>query len=124
MSSKLCLDDNEHFYRCVLSFSQDIMFHATQSVPPKHIVLRMTLHHLFRSKKLITLLNSFGDTIAYSQVLEWETALAERKMHDEVCIDELPACIDRSKPFSHVVDNNDLNEEARTDWYGNGALFK
>ena len=44
---------------------------------PKHIGLCISLHHLFQSKDLITLLNRFGHCENYSYTLELETALAK-----------------------------------------------
>ena len=44
---------------------------------PKHILLCMTLRHMFRSKELITLLNRFGHCENYSFSLELETAIAK-----------------------------------------------
>ena len=104
---------DESLCRAATSLGQDIVFQVTNWIPPKHIVLGVTLHHLYRSKKLLTILNRYGHTIAYSQVLEAETMLAERKMRDGVCVDEMPSCVVKSQPFFHVIDNNDLNEETR-----------
>ena len=97
--------------QCISSLGQDIMFAATGVVPTKHIVLGMALHHVYRSKLLITLLNRFGHTIAYSQVLERETKLAKKMLHNGDGLSTLPPVINRSKPFYYVADNNDLNEE-------------
>ena len=44
---------------------------------PKHILLCMALRHLYRSEKLVTLLNRLGHSESYSFALEPETALAE-----------------------------------------------
>ena len=59
------------------SIGQDICRAATrgQWKLPKHIFLCMTLHHLFRSKELTTLMNRFGHCESFS--LEVETAIAK-----------------------------------------------
>ena len=64
--------------RLVLSIGQDICRAATKGkwALPKHILLCMTLRHMFRSKELITLLNRFGHSENYYFSLESETAIA------------------------------------------------
>eukprot|EP00117_Sycon_ciliatum_P045715 scpid89636/ scgid32825/ len=99
------------FNRRVCSIAQDIMYCGTRVVPPKHVILGIGVHHLFRSERLVSILNRFGHSIAYSQVLEHETGMAEEKVRRGQDIDSLPDVIDSSLPFFHVVDNNDLNEE-------------
>lgn len=71
LGSRLKIDGDLH--RVVVSTGQDIMYASSKIVPPKHIVLALTIHHLLRSKKLITVLNRYGHCIAYPQVQEWET---------------------------------------------------
>ena len=64
--------------RLVSSIGQDICMAANrgQGELPKHIVMCMTLRHLFRSDKLSTLINKLGHAESYSFLLELETALA------------------------------------------------
>ena len=50
---------------------------------PKHVLLCMTVRHLFRSKQLTTIWNLLGHSESYNFGLELETALA--KAVDEVC---------------------------------------
>ncbi|XP_065197855.1 uncharacterized protein LOC135829379 [Sycon ciliatum] len=105
------VDLDEQLQRHVSSIGQDLLY-ITSGLPcPKHVVLGLTLHHLYRSEKLLKMLNRFGHTIAYSQVLERETAMAERRVRDGHIVDALPGGIDPHRPFYHVADNNDLNEE-------------
>ena len=47
---------------------------------PKHILLGMTLRHLFWSAEMITLMNKLGHSTDHSFVLELETAIA-KKIH-------------------------------------------
>ena len=68
----------------VSSIGQDIC-HAVsegQWKLPKHILLCLTVRHLFRSKQLTMILNRLGHSETYSFGLELETALA--KALDEV----------------------------------------
>ncbi|CAM1302357.1 Uncharacterised protein r2_g1216 [Pycnogonum litorale] len=64
--------------RLVLSIGQDICRAVTQAQwkLPKHILICMTLRHLFRSKDLITMINRFGHSESHSFSLELETAIA------------------------------------------------
>ena len=111
--SSSCITTDDAVERNVCSIGQDLMFATTNAVPPKHVVLALTVHHLFRSKKLITILNRYGHCIAYPQVAEWETTMASKNVRDGVCMEDVPPSIDSARPFFHVVDNNDLNEETR-----------
>ncbi len=65
--------------RLVLSIGQDICRAATNGEwkLPKHVLICMTLRHLFRSEKLITFFNRMGHCESYSFSLELETALAK-----------------------------------------------
>ncbi len=71
--------------RLVLSIGQDICRAATNGewAMPKHILLCMTLRHMFRSKELLTLMNKFGHSESYSFSLELETALAKAVQESE-----------------------------------------
>ena len=64
--------------RIISSIGQDICRSITNSQwkLPKHILLCMTLRHLFRSKELLTLLNRFGHCEGHSFSLELETTVA------------------------------------------------
>lgn len=66
-------------HRLVNSIGQDICRAATNGEwkLPKHMLICMTLRHLFRSKKLITLLNRMGHSENYSFSLELETELSQ-----------------------------------------------
>ena len=64
--------------RLVNSIGQDICRAATsgQWKLPKHILICMTLRHLFRSAELTSLINRLGHSESYSFSLELETAIA------------------------------------------------
>ena len=65
--------------RLVQSIAQDICRAATGASWKlrKHVLICLTLRHLFRSEKLITFMNRMGHCESYSFALELETALAE-----------------------------------------------
>ena len=73
------VDGSTRVNRLIQSIGQDLCRATTsgQWKMPKHILLCMTLRHLFRSAELITLINRFGHCDNYSFSLELETALAE-----------------------------------------------
>ena len=64
--------------RLVYSIGQDICRAVTndQWKLHKHVLICITMRHLFRSAELITLLNRFGHCENYSFSLELETAIA------------------------------------------------
>lgn len=65
--------------RLVNSIGQDICRAVTNGrwKLPKHVLVGMTLRHLFRSAELIRLLNRLGQCENYSFLLELETAMAQ-----------------------------------------------
>ena len=65
--------------RLIISIGQDICRAATSGEwkLPKHILLSMTLRHLYRSEQLVTILNRMGHCENYCYTLEMETALAK-----------------------------------------------
>ena len=64
--------------RLINSIAQDICKASTNGdwKLPKHILLGMTLRHLYRSKQLETLLSRFSHCKSYTFTLELETAIA------------------------------------------------
>ena len=64
--------------RLVLSLGQDLCRSVTNGLwkLSKHILLCMTMRHMFRSEELITLFSRLGHSENYSYSLELETALA------------------------------------------------
>ena len=66
-------------HRLVHSIGQDMCRAATNGEwkLPKHLLICMTMRHLFRSEQLVTLLNRMGHSESYSFSLELETAIAQ-----------------------------------------------
>ena len=65
--------------RLVLSIGQDLCRSVTEAEwkLPKHILLCMTIRHLYRSKQLATILNRLGHCESYDFGLELETVMAK-----------------------------------------------
>ena len=65
--------------RIVQSIGQDICRAVTNGEwkLPKHILLSTTVRHLYRSRKLTTILNRLGHCESYDFTLELETAIAQ-----------------------------------------------
>lgn len=77
-------ETSEKVKRTVSSIGQDLCRAVSEGTwkLPKHVLLCMTVRHLFRSKQLTTILNRLGHSESYDFGLEMETALA--KALDEV----------------------------------------
>ena len=71
--------------RLILSIGQDLCRSVSNSEwkLPKHILLCMTIRHMYRSKQLTTLLNRLGNCESYEFGIELTTALAQAL--DESC---------------------------------------
>ena len=60
--------DDLSVHRRVCSLGQDLMYSTTDVRCPKHVVLAVSLHHMFRSSSLLQILNRFGHCLPHSQV--------------------------------------------------------
>lgn len=71
----------------------------------------MTIKNLTGSAQIVHLMNNFGYSIAYSQLLEVETAMAEKQLDEcenGIC---LPSNIQPNVFSVFCWDNNDIQEE-------------
>ena len=86
LSQKKTTGVNENTERLVLSIGQDLCCAVTKAEwkLPKHILLCMTIRHLFRSKQLTMILHRLGQCESYEFGIELETALC--KALDETSI--------------------------------------
>ena len=107
--------------RLVLSIGQDICRGVTNGkwTMPKHILLCMTLRHMFRSKELLILLNKFGHCQGYSYSLELETAIA-KAVQESASL--LPASIIRHPVSQSVFHSEFDNFEIVNELYGAGSV--
>ena len=95
-------------HRRILSIAQDILFACNRGIlTPKHIGIGVTVKHLTGSKEVIKLLNRFGHSISYDEVIKLEKGLAQQTLIDQgensVAI---PANISAG-----TFDNLDFNEQ-------------
>ena len=78
MSGKENTEMSAKMKRLVFSIGQDLCRAVSDGKwkLPKHILLSVTVRHLFRSKQLNMILHRLGDSESYDYGLELETALA------------------------------------------------
>ncbi len=113
--------------RLIDSVGQDLSRAATNGSwkMPKHILLCMTLRHLFRSAELTTILNRFGHCENYSFSLELETALASALQETS---NILSVQIVRNPPLPSVFhsdfDNFDQNTESGSIHTSHGIMLQ
>ncbi|KAI4827603.1 hypothetical protein KUCAC02_030988 [Chaenocephalus aceratus] len=93
MAGKEDMETNEKMKRLVFSIGQDLCRAVSEGEwkLPKHILLCVTVRHLFRSKQLTTILHRLGHSESYGFGLELETALA--KVLDKVSSYRTPAIV-------------------------------
>lgn len=79
MAGKEDTETSEKTKRLVFSIGQDLCRVVSDGKwkLPKHILLCVTVRHLFRSKQLTTILNRLGHSETYNFGLEMETALTK-----------------------------------------------
>lgn len=84
MAGKEDVETSEKMKRLVFSIGQDLCRAVSEGKwkLPKHVLLCVTVRHLFRSKQLTMILHRLGHSESYDFGLELETALA--KALDEV----------------------------------------
>jgi hypothetical protein len=105
------VSDNVH--RLALSISQDLVHCVTRGrvKTPKHVALPLTVKSLTGNAEVITLLNRFGHGLSYSQILEIETALADKQIACQTDGVLLPSVCVPGIPGVFCWDNNDIQEE-------------
>ncbi|KAI4813039.1 hypothetical protein KUCAC02_024393 [Chaenocephalus aceratus] len=93
MAGKEDMETNEKMKRLVFSIGQELCRAVSEGEwkLPKHILLCVTVRHLFRSKQLTTILHRLGHSESYGFGLELETALA--KVLDKVSSYRTPAIV-------------------------------
>ena len=99
-----------------MSLSQDLVYNVTggKHWTPKHVGLGCTLHQATRSKQLVHLFHTAGHTISYENVLQVDTALAEKtleSMNPETGA-VIPPNLQDGKFVHFTCDNIDINENS------------
>ena len=105
--------------RLVHLIDQDISRATTSGAwkQPKHVILCITLRHLFRRGKLINILNRFGHCENYAFSLELETAIAQTVIEmSSVLSLQIIRNPDIPAVFHSEFDNFD--QLINTDWNG------
>ena len=66
----------------ILNIAQDLVYNISggKHWTPKHLGLASTLHQATRSKELVQIFHNAGHIISYENVLQVDTALAEKKL--------------------------------------------
>lgn len=97
--------------RKLLSIAQDILYlrHDGDIFSPKHQALGLAIRHMTGSSTVINVLNGLGHSVSYPQVLEHDTALAEKQASRNTLV---PEGFKKGVPVSLVWDNNDFREES------------
>ncbi len=98
----------------ILSMGQDMVYGLSNGskLTPKHIGLGCTLHQATRSKKLVQLFHKAGHTISYDQILQIDTALAQKTLEsmDNESGAVVPGNIDAGEFVHFTADNIDIND--------------
>lgn len=112
LSSPECSSSSDE--RRVVMLAQDIIHCATHACTnmPKHAALGITIHHMTRSKLLITILNRMGHCVSYDNVQVMDTSLAKEIIAKSDLFGVVVPSNIRPGIFVQVAgDNNDMNEE-------------
>ena len=111
-TSPACKDLGDE--RHVLMLCQDIVHCATHAriKMPKHVALGVAVHHMTRSKQLVTLLSRMGHCETYENIQAMETSHArEILVKSDLYGVVTPSNIVPGVFVQVAGDNNDLNEE-------------
>lgn len=111
----------EKLERLVFSIGQDLCRAVTEGkwILPKHVLLCVTVRHLFRSKQLTKILHRLGHSESYDFGLELETALA--KAIDEVSTHLTPKIVTGEGNIVFHCEWDNLNKTT-TNVHGNNIV--
>ena len=104
---------NPEIQRHISSIGQDILYSISKGrvKTPKHIALAMAVKNLTGSSQVVSLLNRFGHSISYSELMNLESSLAlEQTRRDQLGI-IIPSNIKPDVFTTFCWDNNDLSEQ-------------
>ena len=110
-----CYPNIGHVDAKVLNVAQDMVYDVScgKKWTPKHIGLASTLHQATRSKDLLRLFNKAGHCLSYEQVLQLDTALAEKTLEslDHMTGAVIPENLVPRKFIHFTADNIDILDE-------------
>ena len=98
--------------RRILAIGQDLLYTTSKGrvKTPKHVSLAMAVKNLTGSSQVVTLINRFGHSISYNELLEMEVSMALKQIKRQQEGIILPSNINTHVFSSICWDNNDLNE--------------
>ena len=98
--------------RKVLSIGQDLLYNVSRgrTKNPKHVSLAMTVKNLTGSSQVVSLLNRFGHTVSYNELLHIESEIASKEISRTQEGVLIPENIQPQTFTSLCWDNNDINE--------------
>ena len=99
--------------RKVLSIGQDLLYNVSRgrTKTPKHVSLAMTVKNLTGSSQVVSLLNRFGHTVSYNELLHIESEIASKEISRTQEGVLIPENIQPQTFTSLCWDNNDINEQ-------------
>ena len=77
------METGDDVRRKLLSVAQDIVINISttgRKTMPKHVALGLTMRHMAGSSSIIGILNGLGHSVSHSDVLEHDTALANKQL--------------------------------------------
>ena len=121
MAGKEYTETSEKTKRLVFSIGQDLcrVVSDGERKLPKHMLLCVTVRHLFRSKQLTTILNRLGHSETYNFGLEMETALT--KALDDVSTHLTPQILTGDANIVFHCEWDNLNKTT-TNVYGSNII--
>ena len=100
----------------VYSVGQDILYHSSVQLTPKHVGSALLIHNSTRSKDLVEAVHKAGHCIGYDTLLRVETALAEQEIerHEDNNGIPVPPNMKPGVFTQFASDNLDKIEQTRT----------
>ena len=91
-----------------LQTSMEVWVDNNNTTNPKHVGLGLTMRHMTGSYRLMGILNGLGQIVSHSNVIEHDTALANKQLCTENIV---PEGFIKKTPLTVIWDNNDFREE-------------
>lgn len=111
---KVMTEKESKVQNVVLSIAQDLVYSVSKRWTPKHVGLGSTLHQSTRSKDLVQLFHNAGHIISYDNILQVDTALAEKTLAsmDEATGSVVPPNLVHNTFVHFTCDNIDINDSS------------
>ena len=117
---------SEHKLLKILSIAQSIIFVSSdaQKKMPKQVGLGVSLKASLRSREYITLLNKFGESVNYHEVLGIDTYWAEQIIERGDGYATIPTNIVFGEFAQAAFDNADFGQENASQHVANAAIYQ